>query len=269
MLLPHSVLIGSLPGFVSAHDWFPKHGDVLWSPAPWTQADGLMNALLPALYFGHPVVGTRGRFSPERAFNLLQRYQVTNACLASTEIEALRQDSPDAREPHRLALRAVASTGEPLDEAARTWCETALGLAPNDMFGQAEASYLIGGSGKRWPAKPGSMGRPYPGHRVAVIDEQGQVCPAGQIGEVAVNRYDIHGHPDPALFLGYWGNEAATRDKFSGDWLRTGTLARIDAEGYLWHAERAEDVAGATGEPMEQLPQQSDISSQIAWPSTN
>lgn len=260
VLLPHSVLIGSLPGFVAAHNWFPKHGDVLWSPAAWTQTDGLINALLPALYFGHPVVGTRGRFSPERAFALLQRYQITNACLASTEITALMQGSAEVREHHRLALRAVVSTGEPLDEAARTWCETALGLAPNAMFGQPEASYLIGDSGKRWPIKTGSMGRPYPGHRVAVIDEQGQACPAGQIGEVAVNRYDIHGHPDPALFLGYWGNEAATRDKFGGDWLRTGELARLDAEGYLWHAGRAADVVRATREPLEQLPQHPDIS---------
>ena len=104
------------------------------------------------------------------------------------------------------------------------------------------------------------MGRPYPGHRVAVIDEQGQACPAGQVGEVAVNRYDIHGHPDPALFLGYWSNEAATREKFSGDWCRTGELAHLDADGYLWHAGRAQDIIKATCEPLEQLPQHPDIS---------
>jgi len=260
VLLPHSALIGCLPGFVASQDWFPKHGDVFWSPADWAQADGLMNALLPALYFGHPIVGTRGPFSPERAFDLLQRYQITNACLASTELKALMQCSPNAREHYKLALRAVMSTGERLDEAARAWCETALGLAPNEMFGQAETNYVIGDSGKRWPARPGSMGRPYPGHRVAVIDEQGQACPAGQVGEVAVNRYDIHGQPDPALFLGYWSNEAATRDKFSGDWCRTGELASIDADGYLWHAGRAQDVAQAACEPPEPLPQHPDIS---------
>lgn len=260
VLLPHSALIGSLPGFVASQDWFPKHGDVFWSPADWAQADGLMNALLPTLYFGHPIVGTRGRFSPERAFDLLQRYQITNASLAWAELRALMQGSPNAREHYKLALRAVMSTGERLDEATRTWCEAALGLAPNEMFGQAECNYVIGGSGKRWAARPGSMGRPYPGHRVAVIDEQGQACPAGQVGEVAVNRYDIHGHPDPALFLGYWSNEAATREKFSGDWCRTGELAHLDADGYLWHAGRAQDIIKATCEPLEQLPQHPDIS---------
>jgi acetyl-CoA synthetase len=260
VLLPHGALIGSLPGFVASQNWFPKHGDVFWSPADWAQADGLMGALLPTLYFGHAIVGTRGRFSPERAFDLLQRYQITNTRLAPVEIEALRHSSPNAREHDKLALRAVATTGAGLDEAARAWCETALGLAPNATFGQAEAHCVIGDSGKRWPARPGSMGRPYPGHRVAVIDEQGRACPAGQVGEVAVNRYDIHGHPDPALFLGYWNNEAATRDKFSGDWCRTGELARLDADGCLWPAARAEDVARATGTPPERLPQHPDIS---------
>jgi acetyl-CoA synthetase len=103
------------------------------------------------------------------------------------------------------------------------------------------------------------MGRPYPGHRVAVIDEQGRACPAGQVGEVAVNRCDIHGHPDPALFLGYWNDEAATRDKFSGDWCRTGELARADADGYLWHAGRA-GVLKPAGEPPEHIPPHPDIS---------
>lgn len=262
VLLPHSALIGNLPGFVASQDWFPRHGDVFWSPADWARIEGLMGALLPTLYFGHPIVGTRGRFSPERAFDLLQRYQITNTCLAPTELAALMQspNAPNAREHYKLALRAVASLGGPLDEAARTRCETALGLAPNEIFGQAETHYVIGDSGKRWPAKPGSMGRPYPGHRVAVIDEQGRACPTGQVGEVAVNRYDIHGHPDPALFLGYWSDEVATRDKFSGDWCRTGELARIDADGCLWRADRAEDVARATGEPPEPLPQHPDIS---------
>jgi acetyl-CoA synthetase len=57
---------------------------------------------------------------------------------------------------------------------------------------------------------PGSMGRAYPGHRVAVIDDAGQECPRGTPGDVAVHRLDVHGHPDPVFFLGYWRNDAAT-----------------------------------------------------------
>jgi acetyl-CoA synthetase len=260
VLLPHSALIGSLPGFVASQDWFPKHGDVFWSPADWARTDGLMDALLPTLYFGHSIVGTPGHFSPERAFDLMQRYQITNTCLSPAALMALMQSAPSPHEHYKLALRAMTSTGEDLAETVRDWCQAALGLAPNAMFGRTEANYVVGDSGKRWPARPGSMGRPYPGHRVAVIDEQGRACPAGEVGELAVNRYDIHGHPDPALFLGYWSNETATRDKFSGDWCRTGELARVDADGYLWHAGRADDAIKSTYEQLARITQHPDIS---------
>ena len=91
------------------------------------------------------------------------------------------------------------------------------------------------------------MGKPYPGHQVAVIDEQGRECPVGVSGEVAVHRCDVHGQPDPIFFLGYWKNEAATQGKFTGPWCRTGDLARRDADGYLWYEGRADDVFKAAG----------------------
>jgi acetyl-CoA synthetase len=91
------------------------------------------------------------------------------------------------------------------------------------------------------------MGKPYPGHNVAVIDDAGNICPEGVPGDVAVNRFDIHGQPDPIFFLGYWKNEAATQSKFTGDWCRTGDLATRDADGYLWYSGRADDVFKAAG----------------------
>jgi acetyl-CoA synthetase len=114
------------------------------------------------------------------------------------------------------------------------------------MFGQTEINYIVGNS-DRWPAKAGSMGRAYPGHRVAVIDEAGKECAVGGAGDVAVHRCDIHGHPDPVFFLGYWQREQATRDKFTGDWCRTGDLATQDADGYLWYQGRADDMFKAAG----------------------
>ena len=139
------------------------------------------------------------------------------------------------------------SAGESVGETVFGWCEKALGITPNEMFGQTEMNYLVGNSNKRWPAKAGSMGRPYPGHRVAVLDEHGEPAPTGEVGEVALNRLDIHGYPDPVLFLGYWRNEAATQAKFKGDWCLTGDLASIDADGYLWYAGRADDVFKSAG----------------------
>jgi acetyl-CoA synthetase len=80
-----------------------------------------------------------------------------------------------------------------------------------------------------------------------VIDEAGNECAQGVPGEVALNRFDVHGHPDPIFFLGYWKNPAATEAKFSGDWCRTGDLAVRDAQGYLWYQGRSDDVFKAAG----------------------
>ncbi len=95
------------------------------------------------------------------------------------------------------------------------------------------------------------MGRPYPGHRVAVIDDDGNECPRGTPGDVALHRRDVHGERDPIFFLGYWKRDDATRDKFTGDpddsWCRTGDTATMDADGYLWYQGRSDDVFKAAG----------------------
>jgi acetyl-CoA synthetase len=246
-LLPHSVLIGNLPGFVASQNWFPQPGDVFWSPADWAWTGGLMDALLPSLYFGQSIVGARGRFSPERAFEILQRYRVTNTFLFPTALKLMMKAFPEPKQKYELKLRCIMSAGESVGETVFTWCEQALGVTPNEMFGQTEMNYLVGNSHKKWPAKPGSMGRPYPGHRIAVLDELGNIVKSGEVGDVALNRFDQHGHPDPILFLGYWRNDHATAEKFTGDWCRTGDLAKMDEAGYLWYAGRADDVFKSSG----------------------
>jgi acetyl-CoA synthetase len=246
-LIPHSAIIGNLTGFVASQNWFPQEGDVFWSPADWAWTGGLMDALLPALYFGKPIVGYRGRFSADTAFRLMEKYAVTNTFLFPTALKMMMKACPAPRDRYRLRLRAIMSAGEAVGDAVFHWCETALGVTPNEMFGQTEMNYIVGNSAQQWPAKPGSMGRPYPGHRVAVIDDDGNPVQAGDVGEVALHRTDIHGHPDPIFFLGYWKNPEATRNKFSGDWCRTGDLARMDEDGYLWYQGRADDMFKAAG----------------------
>jgi acetyl-CoA synthetase len=246
-LMPHCALIGNLPGFVASQNWFPQPGDVFWSPADWAWTGGLMDALLPTLYFGFPIVGTRGRFAPDRAFEVMQRYGVTNAFLFPTALKMMMKSVAAPRQRYRLRLRAIMSAGEAVGETVFGWCGEALGVTVNEMFGQTEMNYIVGNSHQKWPALAGSMGRPYPGHRVAVIDDAGEVLPAGKTGEVAIHRRDVHGHPDPVFFLEYWRNAAATQHKFTGDWCRTGDLARCDAQGYLWYQGRADDMFKAAG----------------------
>ncbi|MGH6622806.1 MAG: acyl-CoA synthetase, partial [Burkholderiaceae bacterium] len=169
-LMPHHALIGNLPGFVASQDWFPQAGDVFWSPADWAWTGGLMDALLPTLYFGFPIVGSQGRFTPERAFELMESFGVTNTFLFPTALKMMMKAVAQPRTRYRLKLRSVMSAGEAVGETVFAWCEQALGVTVNEMFGQTEMNYIVGNSHEKWPARAGSMGRPYPGHRVAVID---------------------------------------------------------------------------------------------------
>ncbi|HEY0844344.1 MAG TPA: AMP-binding protein [Noviherbaspirillum sp.] len=246
-LIPHSALIGNLTGFVASQNWFPQQGDVFWSPADWAWTGGLMDALLPTLYFGMPIVGYRGRFVPDTAFRLMEKYGITNTFLFPTALKMMMKAFPQPRERFSLKLRGIMSAGEAVGDTVFNWCESALGVTPNEMFGQTEMNYIVGNSAQKWPAKPGSMGRPYPGHRVAVIDDAGNPVKPGEIGEVALHRTDIHGHPDPIFFLEYWKNPEATRNKYTGDWCRTGDLASMDEDGYLWYQGRSDDMFKAAG----------------------
>jgi acetyl-CoA synthetase len=272
-LIPHRAMIGNLTGFVASQNWFgfgertaSKHNagllspsplpspasgrgglnTVFWSPADWAWTGGLMDALLPSLYFGKPIIACRARFSADLAFELMQRHAVTHTFLFPTALKAMMKAYPQPRKHFKLHLQGMMSAGEAVGATVYQWCESALGLRVNEMFGQTEINYIVGNS-DRWSARAGSMGRGYPGHRVAVIDEAGNICQPNVAGDVAVNRYDIHGDPDPVFFLGYWKRKQATIAKYTGDWCRTGDLATQDEDGYLWYQGRADDMFKAAG----------------------
>jgi acetyl-CoA synthetase len=185
----------------------------------------------------------------------MQQHRVTHTFLFPTALKAMMKAYPSPQARFQLDLQAIMSAGEAVGDAVFAYCRDELGVTVNEMFGQTEINYIVGNcamngdtaDGVGWPAKPGSMGRAYPGHRVAVIDEHGHECPAGTSGEVAVNRFDVHGHPDPVFFLGYWRNEVATKAKYTGDWCRTGDMAVADADGYLWYQGRTDDMFKAAG----------------------
>ena len=275
-LIPHRALIGNLPGFLCSQNGFgfaldsPEalsalcdpasalgaSSSVFWSPADWAWTGGLMDALLPSLYFGRPIVAYGGRFGPETAFELMQAHGVTHSFLFPTALKAMMKAVPRPREQgYRPRLQALMSAGEAVGDAVFAYCQNELGVTVNEMFGQTEVNYIVGNcalNNRRsaragWPARPGSMGKGYPGHRVAVIDDDGQETPTGEPGEVAIHRRDVHGAADPIFFLGYWHKPDATEAKFSGDWCRTGDLAVRDADGYLWYQGRADDVFKAAG----------------------
>jgi len=238
----HRLLIGNLSGFVHSHDFFPQPGDVFWSPADWAWAGGLFDALLPTWSFGLPMLGYRGKFDAEKAYYLLDKYGIRNSFLFPTALKLMMKAVPEPRKRYSLGLRSVMSAGESVGVTVIEWAREQLGVTINEMFGQTEINYVVGNCQAAWPVKPGSIGRPYPGHRVAVIDDQGVEVPRGELGEIAVDR-----RGDPVFFLEYWKNEKATREKFIGDWGCTGDQGKMDQDGYLWYQGRSDDVIKSAG----------------------
>ena len=264
-LIPHRAMIGNLTGFVCSQNWFGfephassevnllKHSlptgsqAIFWSPADWAWTGGLMDALLPSLYFGRPIVAFKGRFSPELAFEILHTHGITHSFLFPTALKAMMKAQAHPRQHYKIVLKGLMSAGEAVGDAVFAYCRDELGVVVNEMFGQTEINYVVGNCQVFWPSKAGSMGRGYPGHQVAVIDEQGHVCKPGEAGEVVVNRFDRHGQPDPVFFLGYWKNPSATQAKYTGQWCRTGDVAIQDEDGYLWYQGRTDDMFKSAG----------------------
>lgn len=241
-LQAHRLLIGNLPGFLYSHDFFPQPGDMFWSPADWAWAGGLFDALLPSWNFGIPILGYRGRFDAEKAYYLLEKYGIRNSFLFPTALKLMMKAVPEPKKKYDLKLRSIMSAGESVGVTVIEWAREQLGVTINEMFGQTEINYVVGNCQAGWPVKPGSIGRPYPGHEVAVIDEKGLEVPRGELGEIAVKKND-----DPVFFLEYWKNPDATREKYIGDWGCTGDQGRMDEDGYLWYQGRSDDVIKASG----------------------
>ncbi len=237
----HRVLLGHLPAVEFYHEYFPKPHDRFWTPADWAWIGGLIDVLLPSWHYGVPVVAYRpAKFDPERACALMGRHHVRNAFLVPTMLKMMRQvHDPSGR--FGVRLRSIFTGGEPAGEEVIRWAEAALGVTPNEGYGQTEANLVLGNCSGLMPVRPGSMGRPVPGHTVDLLAEDGRSAAAGEIGEVAVRR------PDPVMFLGYWNDPEGTRAKFLGDWLLTGDLARRDDNGYFWFVGRKDDVISSGG----------------------
>ncbi len=231
----HRVLLGHLPGVQLPQEFFPQPGDLFWTPADWAWAGGLLDVLLPSLYFGVPVLASRARkFDPEAAFDLMARHRVRNAFLPPTALKLMRQVA-NPRRPG-FAMRSVGTGGETLGADMLAWGRDSFGFDLNEFYGQTEANLIVSNCAGLFPVVPGSMGRAVPGHKVAVISADGEILPAGEQGLIAVAR------PDPVMMLEYWHQPEATAAKFIGDWFVTGDTGHCDEQGYFWFQGRDDDI---------------------------
>ena len=237
----HRVLLGHLPGVQMPHEFLPQPGDLFWTPADWAWAGGLLNALLPALYFGVPVVAGRfQRFDPETALGLMEKMKVRNAFIPPTALRMMKSATGIAKR-FDLSLRSIGSGGESLGRETYEWACEELGLTINEFYGQTECNLVLASCATLGVSRPGAIGKPVPGHEVAVIDGEGRRMRTGEPGQIAVRR------PNPVMFLEYWRNPEATRQKFVGDWMLTGDQGIEDADGYVHFFGRDDDVITSAG----------------------
>ena len=234
----HRVLIGHVPGVQVHHYGMPDDADVIWTPADWAWAGGLLDVLLPALMMGVPVVHSApSRFDADLAVETLARTRTSRVFLPPTALRMMRGTAP-TREA-LPALRTIGSGGEQLGAATREWAHGAFGLEVNEFYGQTECNLVLSGCAALGVADARAIGRAVPGHVVAVLGEDGPV-PDGEVGEIAVAS------PDPVMFLRYWERPEATAAKFRGQWLMTGD--RGVREGGLFRFEgREDDVITSAG----------------------
>ncbi|MWG36178.1 acyl-CoA synthetase [Halomarina oriensis] len=247
VLHEHGLWAGHCPAFSM---YFERSVDgVYWTPADWAWIGALGDLLFPAWHYGQPVVGyPMGTFDPETAFEVVEEFDVTGTFLPPTAIRML-MDVEAPAERYDLSVEAVCSGGEPLTAEILAWADEELsGTVVNELYGQTEANLLVTNCREWFDARVGSMGRPVPGHDVAVLDsETGEELPAGEVGEFAVRRTG-----DPVVFREYWNapekTAAATVEGPDGDdWHLTGDLGSRDAEGYCWFKSRDDDVIITSG----------------------
>jgi acetyl-CoA synthetase len=181
--------------------------------------------------------------TPDATLGFLARHGITNLATVPTLLRGLMALGEDAMRYPGIVLRSVASCGEPLNAECVTTFRRAWGVTPLDQFGSSEHGLPIGNSyATREQVRPGSMGRPLPGQRIAIVDEAGTPLPQGSTGLIATQP------PADAVYaLGYWNNPEAERGLRRNGWIVTGDMGHVDADSFYWFEGRADDVIKSAG----------------------
>ena len=229
-------------GHLSTMYWLGiREGDVHWnisSPGwakhAWSSVFAPWNAGATIFVYDYQ------RFDAKRVLETIVRCGVTTLCAPPTVWRMLIGENLVA---YRVALREVASAGEPLNPEVIVRVRDAWGLTIRDGYGQTETTAQVGNSPGQ-PVRPGSMGRPLPGYRVALLDPNGQSADEGEISLPLSDGGAAHGASETpmGLMVGYLDDESRSAGAMSGGYYRTGDVAVRDADGYITYVGRADDV---------------------------
>lgn len=198
----------------------------------YTLGTGLLDPWMAGATALIPAPGT----GPAQLPLLLRRFDATIFAAAPGLFRPMLRAGLPALPRLRHALAAGESLAPDLREAWRA----ASGTDIHEALGMSEVSTFVSGSPAR-PAPAGHAGYPQPGRRVAVLGPDGAPVPRGTPGVLAVHR------SDPGLFLGYWGDPAATAARHAGDWFLTGDTVAMAGDGAIAFLGRGDDMLNAGG----------------------
>jgi acetyl-CoA synthetase len=183
-------------------------------------------------------------FTADNWYSFIEKHKITVWYSAPTAIRALMKEGEEAVKKHDLSsLRYLASIGEPLNAEAVIWSEKVFEMPFHDTFWQTETGSMVLSNFPCMKVKPGSMGKPFPGMEVGLIDinTHETLDKKGVVGIISIR-------PGwPAMFRTYWNNEEMYRKKFANGWYMSGDRASVDEEGYYWFVGRDDDVINTAG----------------------
>lgn len=243
---------GNPKGVVHTHGWAFAHlktaaanwlsieeNDVVWATAGPGWQKWIWSPFLSVLGSGATGLVYNGRFEPKKYLQLLQDYKVNVLCCTPTEYRLMAKVD-NLKEYSLPSLHSAVSAGEPLNREVIDTFRNYFNIEVRDGYGQTENTLLVGVM-KGMEVKPGSMGKPTPGNKVEIIDDEGNICKVGDVGDIAV-------HVDtPALFKEYYKDAERTVMQFRGSYYITGDRARKDEDGYFWFEGRRDDIIISSG----------------------
>ncbi|MGD8718651.1 MAG: acetate--CoA ligase [Candidatus Zixiibacteriota bacterium] len=217
--------------------------DVYWCTADPGWVTGTSYGIIGPWAIGATQLVLELGFIPERWYAAIEKYKVTVWYSAPTAIRLLMKEGADIVKRHDISsLRHLISVGEPLNPEAVIWSEEVYGLPFHDSYWQTETGSIVISNYPGLKIKPGSMGKPFPGMEVAVVDPKTfEPVKQGTVGLIALKPVW------PAMFRQYWRNEEVYNSKFEGGWYIAGDRATVDEDGYYWFVGRDDDVINTGG----------------------
>lgn len=220
-----------------------KEDDVYWCTADPGWVTGIAYGILGPWSNGVTSVVYQGRFQAEKWYQIIQDLKVTVWYTAPTAIRMLMRDDDKVAKKYDLSsLRHLLSVGEPLNPEAIRWGQQVFGLSFHDSWWQTETGSILISNYRCLPIKLGSMGKPFPGIKATIVDDEGKELPAEVPGNLAIKP------PWPSMMATIWKNEAKYKEYFQAGWYITGDKAYKDKDGYFWFIGRADDVIKTAGE---------------------